>query len=62
MIVIGCSDKRFWSVFLPIINTDKLVEVNILLWQFSEILDVENERQSRFRVHPINRKKKYFWC
>lgn len=34
---------------------DKEVEVNILLWQFLEFL--ENDKQNRFWVHPINQKR-----
>lgn len=36
---------------------DHRIEVNISLWQFLELLDAENERKSRFRCHPINRKR-----
>lgn len=57
MIIIGCNDKCFCSVFHPVLNMDKRVEVNILLWRFLEFLDVENERQNRFWVHPINQKR-----
>lgn len=36
---------------------DKEVEVNILLWQFLEFLELANEKQNRFWVHPINQKR-----
>jgi len=36
---------------------DKEVEVNIMLWQFLEFLELENDKQNRFWVHPINQKR-----
>lgn len=36
---------------------DHQIEVNILLRQFLKLLDAENERKSRFGVHPINQKR-----
>lgn len=36
---------------------DKEVEVSILLWQFLEFLEFQNEKQNSFWVHPINQKR-----
>lgn len=36
---------------------DRQTETTLLLWQFLELLDKENQKEKRFWVHPINQKR-----